>query len=77
MPRHELVFRVFVSSTFDDMKAERVDGYNARDDLSRSAEVAYEAIKERQANGGEGYTPPTEPAPKRRGRPPKVAVVEA
>jgi N6-adenosine-specific RNA methylase IME4 len=34
-----------------------VDGYDAADDVTKSFEVAYEAIRERVAKGGPGWNP--------------------
>lgn len=63
--------------TFEAVRAERIDGYNARDDLSKSVDVAYEAVRDRVEAGGPGYVPPTaEPAPRRRRRPPKAVAAE-
>ena len=36
-------------------KFKPVDGYNAEDDFAKSIDVAYEAIRERKANGGKGW----------------------
>jgi hypothetical protein len=39
-------------------RIERADGYDADDDMTKSIEASYEAIRARVAKGGSGWTPP-------------------
>jgi N6-adenosine-specific RNA methylase IME4 len=58
LPKIELNRRGPPRSGWDAWGNETDPPYNAVDDLAKSIDVAYEAIRERKANGGPGYTPP-------------------